>query len=108
MSDVQRTAPRFIANTVQEALITDSGPQPRILWEDPKLKLIIGGLQPGQQIPAHPEAFAVYHFLAGSGVMNVDDVPFAVDAGCTLIVPQGASRGLQAQSRLVFLATRIA
>jgi quercetin dioxygenase-like cupin family protein len=68
--------------------------------------VIVAGLEPGQQIPAHAETLAVYHFLAGEGVMTVDDEELAVTAGSTVITPAGATRGMRAASRLIFLATK--
>ena len=66
----------------------------------------MAGLEPGQQIPAHPESLAVYHFLAGEGIMTVDDEELAVTAGSTVITPAGAVRGMRATSRLTFLAAK--
>ena len=83
------------------------GPQPSILAEDEKLKLILAGLEPGQRIPSHPEAAAVYHFLEGNGWMTVDDERRAIEPGSIMITSQGASRGVEAETRLVFLGTRV-
>ncbi len=84
------------------------GPQPQVLMADDKAKFIIVGLEPGQQIPAHPEAAAMYHILDGSGWMTVDGERWAVMAGATVVMPVGTVRGLEAETRLAFLATRIA
>lgn len=84
------------------------GPQPATLAEDEKLKVIIAGLEAGQTIPHHPEALAVYHFLEGTGWMTVDEERYPVTSGATVITPAGAKRGVEAETRLVFLATRIA
>ncbi len=85
-----------------------AGPQPHILTENGKVKIILAGLEPGQSIPAHPEALAVYHFLEGTGWMIVDGEKIAVGAGTTIVTPEGSSRGVEAQTRLAFMATRIA
>jgi mannose-6-phosphate isomerase-like protein (cupin superfamily) len=50
-----------------------TGRAPNFSSTPQQLKVIVAGLEPGQQIPAHPESLAVYHFLAGEGVMTVDD-----------------------------------
>jgi len=83
-------------------------PQPQVLEENEKFKVILAGLEPSQKIPEHPEATGVYHFLSGEGVMIVDGESVAVSAGMTLIVPQGASRGLEPKTRMAFLAVRVA
>lgn len=80
------------------------GPQPQILVQNEKLKVIIAGLEAGQKIPPHPEALAVYHFLEGSGWMTVDDERYPVSSGATVITPEGAKRGVEAETKLVFLA----
>ena len=98
------TVPRW----EEKVVFSDTGPKPQFLWEDEKLKVIFGGLKAGQAIPPHPEALAVYHFLAGEGVMMVDQEQYAVKAGTTVIVPKGAKRGINAETRLAFLAVRVA
>ena len=40
--------------------------------------------------------------------MAVGDEVFAVQAGATLVIPDGAPRGLTTQTRLAFIAVRIA
>jgi quercetin dioxygenase-like cupin family protein len=88
------------------AVFDGDGPRPQFLLDSKKLKALVVGLEPGQQIPAHPEALAVYHFLAGDGVMTVDGAAFAVAPGTTIISPAGATRGIRATSRLTFLAAK--
>lgn len=85
----------------------DEKPDPQILADDGKVRVILGGLRAGQRIPVHPEAQAVYHFLEGSGQMVVDDESITIAPGKTVIVPQGARRGIQAETRLAFLAVRV-
>jgi quercetin dioxygenase-like cupin family protein len=84
------------------------GPQPQVLVENEKLKVVVAGLEAGQRIPAHPESLALYHFLDGGGWMTVAGERVAVSAGATIVAPQGASRGIEADTRLAFLAARIA
>jgi len=63
-----------------------TGPQPTVLRADDKAKIILAGLDAGQRIPEHPEAASLYHFLETAG----------------------AVRGLEAHTRLAFLAVRLA
>ena len=83
------------------------GPQPTLLCDEPEFRVLIAGLEAGGRIPPHPERRAVYHFLEGEGVMVVDDVRHPVAAGVTIIAPIGSSRGVEAETRLAFLAVRI-
>lgn len=85
-----------------------TGPQPQQLIETGKLRVIVAGLEPGQKIPVHPEAAAMYHFLAGTGWMTVDDERLAVGPGATVVMPAGAQRGVEAETRLAFVAARAA
>jgi quercetin dioxygenase-like cupin family protein len=95
-------------NWREKVVFGADGPQPAILMESEKLKVIITGLEVGQEIPPHPEALAVYHFLEGSGWMTVDDERYPIRCGATVVTPEGAKRGVEAETRLVFLATWIA
>ena len=102
-----KTMPTIYYPAVGELAVFDSdGPRPQFLVDSERLKVLVAGLEPGQQIPAHPESLAVYHFLAGRGVMTVNHREFAVTAGATVIAPPGSTRGLRAESRLTFLAAK--
>ena len=98
---------KYIPNWHQKVTYGAEGPHPTILADDDKVKVIMAGLAPGQRIPEHPEAASVYHFLTGSGWMTVNGERLAVAAGTTLIMPAGSVRGLEAETQLAFLATRI-
>lgn len=95
-------------NWKENIVYGSDGPQPQILLEDEKVKVILGGLEPGQKIPNHAEAQAIYHFLEGNGWMTVDDERMPVIAGSTIVLSAGTVRGMEAETRLAFLATRIA
>ena len=96
----------FFPAVADQAVFDDAGPRPQFLVDSDKLTVVVAGLEPGQQIPPHPEALAVYHFLAGEGVMTVNGEPFAVTAGATVIAPPGSARSVRAGSRLTFLAAK--
>lgn len=88
------------------AVFDSDGPRPQFLLDSTKLRLILAGLEPGQQLPAHPELLAVYYFLEGEGVMTVNGDEFPVAPGATVVAPSGSARGVRAATRLVFLAVR--
>jgi quercetin dioxygenase-like cupin family protein len=94
------------ADTQALAQYGEVGPQPQFLFDSQRLKVVLAGLAPGQRIPEHAESLAMYHFLAGAGSMTVDDDQFSVCAGSTVIVLDGAARGLQADTQLTFLAAK--
>jgi len=96
------------SNWKEKIVYGSDSPQPQILMADEKVKIILGGLEPGQKIPNHAEAQAMYHFLEGNGWMTVNDEVMPVSAGATIVMPAGTVRGMEAETRLAFLATRIA
>lgn len=91
----------------EKIVYSNDGPQPQMLMVNEKVKFILAGLEPGQQIPEHAEAEAIYHFLEGTGWMTVDGERMAVGSGATIVMPEGAVRGMEAETRLAFLAARI-
>ena len=97
----------FYADTKAQAAFGETGPQPRFLLDSKPLKVLVAGLEAGQQIPVHPESASMYHFLEGTGAMTVDDQLFSVGPGATVIALDGAQRGIQADTRLVFLAAKV-
>ncbi len=96
------------ANWQEKVKYGEDKPDPQILAEDGKIRVILGGLRAGQRIPVHPEAEAVYQILEGEGQMIVEDKIIPLIQGTTVVVPQGAARGIQARSQLAFLAVRVA
>jgi quercetin dioxygenase-like cupin family protein len=95
-------------NWRDKVVYSAEGPQPQPLLVSEKVKIIVAGLEPGQLIPAHPEAAAMYHFLEGDGWMIVNEARLPVTQGATVVMPAGTVRGIEAETRLAFLATRIA
>lgn len=85
----------------------EEGPKPQTVIENDRVRVIIAGLKPGQRIPVHPEAAAVYHFIEGQGVMTVDGEQFPVQQGSVIVMDNGAQRGLLAETQLIFLAIRL-
>ena len=100
--------PMLYPNWREKVVFSPNGPQPQILVKNEKLKVVIAGLEAGQKIPQHPDGWAMYHFLEGTGWMIVDDERYPIHSGATVITPEGAKRGIEAETRLVFLASRIA
>lgn len=91
-----------------EEIVTfgDQGPSPQPLIETDRLKAVVVGLKAGQTVPHHPSTEAIYHFLSGTGTMSIGEETVAVHAGATVVVPNGAYRGINASTDTVFLGTR--
>ena len=86
----------------------ENRPNPQTMIENERVRVIIAGLKPGQRIPVHPEAAAVYHILKGEGTMTVDDQTYPVQQGMVIVLDEGAQRGMLAETQLVFMAVRLA
>lgn len=96
----------YLTHIQDKAVFAEDGPQPHFLVDGPRFKVLVAGLEPGQRIPVHPDVTAVYYFLEGRGQMTVGEHSFAVHPGVTVIAPDGAGRGMQAETRLIFLGAK--
>lgn len=83
------------------------GPTPRLLVDEPDLRVLVAGLEPGGRIPPHAERRAVYQALAGEGFLFLDGVALPFREGAVVVAPDGATRGIEAVTRLAFMAVRI-
>jgi len=83
------------------------GPRPALLVDEPDLRVLVAGLEPGGRIPPHPGPRGVYHALEGEGRYTLGDEVFAFNAGAVIVAPAGAVRGIEAVTRLAFLAVRL-
>ena len=100
-------ATTFIPDWREVVTYAAPGPKPTFLRDEAGIRVLLAGLEPGGQIPAHPERLAVYHVLEGRGSMVVDDERFVLTAGATVVAPRGSRRGIEAETRLAFLAVRV-
>lgn len=106
MSATAATPAVYFPDVTAQVVFDAARPRPQFVFDSLHLKALVAALEPGQQIPAHPEALAVYYFVAGEGEMEVDGRIYAVAPGALVVTPDGARRGLRAASRLVFLAVK--
>lgn len=97
--------PVLIPDWREKVIFSAKVPRPQPLIATPRLKSVLVGMEAGQTILEHPGPLAVYHFLEGAGRMLVDGEAFPVEAGATVVVPDGAVRGIEADTRLAFLGT---
>lgn len=105
--NVPTTRRVLYADWKEVVVYSTKGMQPQVLVETEQYKSVIAGLAAGNSMPPHAEGPAIFHFLEGSGRVIVGQETFAVHAGSTVIVPDGAERGIEAQSQLAFLAVRL-
>ena len=83
------------------------GPTPSLLVDEPELRVLVAGLEPGGRIPPHAERRAVYHALDGEGFLFLDGVALPFREGAIIVAPDGSTRGIEAVTRLAFMAVRI-
>ena len=96
----------LIPDWKDHVIFSPDGPKPQVLEENKLFKVILAGLETGQVIPEHPEQGAVYTILQGSGWMTVDGERFPIAAGAVISMGNGAARGMEAKTHLVFIAVR--
>ncbi len=94
------------SNWREKIVFSPSGPQPQVLIETERFKSVLVGLEAGQKLPQHAGGAAMYHFLDGTGYVTVNGERSAVQAGSTVVMPEGAERGIEATTRLAFIAAR--
>ncbi|HSJ57625.1 MAG TPA: cupin domain-containing protein, partial [Anaerolineae bacterium] len=94
----------FFPNWRENVVYGEKGPQLQVLSDNGRTKVLVSGLGAGARIASHPEGEGVYYILEGRGWMIVDEERFPVEAGAIVIVPDGSSRGLEAETPLAFLA----
>ena len=96
---------KVISNWKDKVAYSPTGPQHNLLIGTDRYRAVLVGLEAGQSIAPHPSTAATYHILEGSGWMTVDGERLAVEPGATVVVPEGASRGVEAETRLAFLGS---
>ena len=100
-------AHKYYPRPLEKIDFTPDGPNPQPLFAEGQVKIIVVGLEAGQKIPPHPEGLALFQFMEGEGVMIVDGERLRVEPGTTIITLEGATRGIEAETQLKFMAVRI-
>lgn len=94
-------------NWREKVVFSPEGPRPQPLLVEDRVKVVVAGLEEGQSIPPHPETLGVFHCLEGTGWMTVDGERIPFNSGAIVVAPRGSSRGVEAETRLAFLAVRV-
>ncbi len=77
---------------------------PVTLAENPRVKVILACLEPGQFIPVHrPGVDITIVGLEGEGLLVAGEHEGRIHPGTVAFVPAGEARGLRAETRLVVL-----
>lgn len=96
----------YVQDTKSLAVFSAGGPNPQFLVDTPQFGVLVVGLEPGGRIPLHSGEPAMYHIIEGEGLMTVGDETYDLRPGATVIVPGGVRRGMNARTRVVFLAAK--
>ncbi len=96
----------YFTETKSKAVFSSEGPKPQFMLNTESFKVLVVGLEAGQQLPQHADGAAMYHFLEGEGLMFIDDETFDIKPGVTVVAPSGAKRGMTAKTRIVFLGSK--
>ena len=87
-------------------VFSSGGPKPQKLLETDKLVVVVVGLEAGQKISPHNDPASVFHILEGSGWMTVNNERLPIKQGATVIVPDGGSRGIEAETKMIILGAK--
>ncbi len=59
---------KYYADWQEKVVYAPGGPQPQVLEENARLKVVVAGLEPGQVIPEHPESWRFTTFWKETGL----------------------------------------
>ncbi len=78
--------------------------RPQILYGSPNLKVPLICMEAGQEIPPHPSGTGIFYVLEGKGVLTLDDEKLNLSKGTIIVAPEGSSRGIKCEEKLVVVA----
>ncbi len=82
------------------------GHSPQFLHDTESFKSLVVGFEPGQSTPLHPGGPATYYVVEGQGWITEEATRYEVKPGSLVVMGAGASRRIEAQTRLTILAAR--
>lgn len=81
------------------------GPLKTDLVESERFKVALVSLETSQEIPPHPEPYAVFFMvLEGEGVFTTGEGSFELQPGSGIFIESGGIRGIKCLDRLTILA----
>ena len=76
------------------------------LFQSDDLTVMLIGFEADQNIPEHPGPAGTFYVVDGQGWMSIDGERQALRPGTVAIAPQGAKRGITAETRMTLLVSR--
>ena len=94
----------LIPNLEAEVTVPDNGILSRTLYNDDRLKVVIFGFAPGQELSAHTAPMAAsLHFLKGSAAVTLGEETHEVAAGTFVYMPPQLNHGIVAKTPLIMV-----
>lgn len=94
---------RFL-DLAQEARPPDKGILSRTLYKDDRLKVVLFGFAPGEELSEHTASMpAILHFLQGEAELTLDGDPVKASPGTWIHMPRGLRHSIQAKTPVVML-----
>jgi quercetin dioxygenase-like cupin family protein len=82
----------------------DKGILSRTLFNDDRLKVVLFGFAPGEELSEHTASMpAVLHFLQGEARLTLGDDTLEAKPGTWVRMPKGLRHSIQAQTPVVLL-----
>ena len=104
---MRETGSRFEDVTAYRLAPTD-GPTKKELLTDGEFNVGVIGLEEGQEIEPHPEAYAVFFYvLEGAGVFTTGERTLELTDGDGLYLDPGERRGIRCLEPLTILGIRV-
>ena len=95
---------RFITDLIAEVTIPDNGTLSRTLHNDDRLKVVIFGFSPGQELSAHTAPMpAVIQILKGEAELTLGEEKMEVKAGAMVHMAPNLKHGISARTAVVML-----
>jgi quercetin dioxygenase-like cupin family protein len=94
----------LIPNLEAEVTVPENGILSRTLHNDDRLKMVIFGFAPGQELSAHTAPMAAsLHFLKGLATVTLGDATHEVGAGAFVYMPARLNHGILAKTEVVMM-----
>jgi quercetin dioxygenase-like cupin family protein len=94
----------LIPNLEAEVTVPENGILSRTLYNDDRLKVVIFGFAPGQELSAHTAPMAAsLHFLNGSATVTLGEDTHEVGAGAFVYMPPRLNHGIVAKTPVMMV-----
>lgn len=91
--------PTTFSELSSEVSIPDDGTMSRTVFQDARVKVVLFGFAPGQELSEHTAAFpAILHFLEGEAHVTLGPTAFDAKAGAWVHMPAGLPHSIRAIS----------